>query len=84
MEESQSRCERALAEIRSSRLQHPYNQLLECFLHDSVDLEATARYMLQRCIDGQEDYDLMPLLSEWKNLVGSGRHLQRYPHKSLY
>ncbi|KAL7764043.1 hypothetical protein ACKLNR_005188 [Fusarium oxysporum f. sp. zingiberi] len=72
MEESQSRRERALAETRSSRLQQPYNQLPECFLHDLNDPEATARYMLQRCIDGQEDYDLMPLLSEWKKVVGSG------------
>ncbi|KAL5589160.1 hypothetical protein FOBRF1_015688 [Fusarium oxysporum] len=71
MAESQSRREQTLAVVRSSRLQHPYNQLLECFLHDSIDPEATARYMLQICIDGQEDYDLMPLLSEWKKLVGS-------------
>lgn len=67
MAESQSRREQTFAVVRSYRLQHPDDQLLESFLHDSVDPEATARYMLQRCIDGQEDYDLMPLLSEWKN-----------------
>ncbi|SCO55650.1 uncharacterized protein FFMR_12806 [Fusarium fujikuroi] len=71
MSESQSRLEQALATIRNSRLQHPDNQLLECFLTDSVDPEATAQYMFQRCTDGQKYYDLVPLLSEWKELVRS-------------
>ncbi|KAG4258995.1 hypothetical protein FPRO03_13217 [Fusarium proliferatum] len=68
MSESQSRLEQALAAIRNSRLQHPDDQLLECFLTDSVGPEATARYMLQRCTDGKKDYDLFPLLLEWKEL----------------
>ncbi|KAG4273137.1 hypothetical protein FPRO04_09974 [Fusarium proliferatum] len=71
MSESQSRLGQALAAIRNSRLQHPDDQLLECFLTDSVDPEATAQYMLQRCTDGQIYYDLVPLLSEWKELVRS-------------
>lgn len=81
MSESQSSLEQALAAIRSSRLQHPDNQLLECFLNDSVDPEATSLYLIQRCADGQKDYDLITLLSEWQELVRSGRHLQPHPLK---
>ncbi|SCO06430.1 uncharacterized protein FFE2_11152 [Fusarium fujikuroi] len=71
MSESQSRLGQAQAAIRNSRLQHPDDQLLECFLTDSVDPEATVQYMFQRCTDGQKYYDLVPLLSEWKELVRS-------------
>lgn len=81
MSESQSSLEQALAAIRNSRLQHPDDQLLECFLTDSVDPEATALYLLQRCTDGQKYYDLIPLLLEWKELVRSGRHFRPHPLK---
>jgi hypothetical protein len=65
MKTSKSSIEQALAAIRSSRFQHPDDQLLECFLQDSVGPEATARYVLQRYSDGQEGYDLRALSSEW-------------------
>ncbi|CVL04985.1 uncharacterized protein FMAN_12985 [Fusarium mangiferae] len=71
MSETQSSLEQTLAAIRNSRLQHPDDQLLECFLTDSVDPEATSLYLLQRCTDGQKYYDLISLLSEWKELVRS-------------
>ncbi|KFA51544.1 hypothetical protein S40293_06349 [Stachybotrys chartarum IBT 40293] len=43
-----------LASIRNANLSHPDDQLLECFLHDSIEPGLTARYVLQRCsgIDG--------------------------------
>ncbi|VTT64171.1 unnamed protein product [Fusarium fujikuroi] len=73
MSESQSRLGQAQAAIRNSRLQHPDDQLLECFLTDSVDPEATVQYMFQRCTDGQKYYDLVPLLSEWKELQNKSK-----------
>ncbi|KAF5563434.1 kinase-like domain-containing protein [Fusarium napiforme] len=71
MEESQSSLEQALTAIRNCGFQHPDDQLLECFVGDSVDPEATARYVLRRYFGAQEDVDLISLLSKWKELVGS-------------
>ncbi|PNP75154.1 hypothetical protein FNYG_11523 [Fusarium nygamai] len=71
MEESQSSLEQALTAIRTFGFQHPDDQLLECFVRDSVDHEATARYVLRKYFGEQEDVDLMSLLSDWKELVGS-------------
>ncbi|EWG50877.1 hypothetical protein FVEG_16708 [Fusarium verticillioides 7600] len=63
--------EKALAIVRNSRLQHPNDQILECFLQDSVNPEATSRYVLEKYSDGPEGFDLTSLLSDWKELVGS-------------
>lgn len=63
--------DRALAVIRNANLRHPDAELLECFLQNSTDPVATARYMLQRCSAGRDDVDLVPLLSDWKQLVAS-------------
>ncbi|KAF5627273.1 kinase-like domain protein [Fusarium tjaetaba] len=76
MDKSASSLGKALAAIYSSRLQHPDDQLLECFLRDSEDPEASSRYMLQRCSDEcsdrEETFDVAPLLCEWKELLGIG------------
>ncbi|KAI1154143.1 kinase-like domain-containing protein [Nemania diffusa] len=66
--------EQAFAAIRNADLQYPDDRLLECFLQDSVDSGAAARYMLQRCSPGRCDPDLMPLLSDWKQLIASITH----------
>lgn len=63
--------EQAFAAIRNADLQYPDEQLLGCFLQDSVDSGAAARYMLRRCSSGRGDPDLVPLLSDWKQLIAS-------------
>ncbi|KAI1354664.1 kinase-like domain-containing protein [Xylaria sp. FL0043] len=66
--------EQAFAAIQNADLQYPDEQLLECFLQDSIDSGAAARYMLQRCSAGRGGLDLIPLLSDWKQLIASIMH----------
>ncbi len=66
--------EQAFAAIRNADLQYPDEQLLECFLQDSVDSGAAARYMLQKYSPGRGDPDLIPLLSDWKQLIASSTY----------
>ncbi|KAF5614796.1 kinase-like domain protein [Fusarium sp. NRRL 52700] len=71
MARSRGDLERALAAISNSRLQHPDEQLLQCFLQDSVDPETTSRYTLERYSNGSGGFYLSTLLSDWKELVGN-------------
>ncbi|KAF5549986.1 kinase-like domain-containing protein [Fusarium mexicanum] len=71
MAENQSSLEQALAAIRGFGFQHPDDQLLECFLCDSVDPETTARYFLRKYLGQQKDLSLISLLSDWKELVAN-------------
>ncbi|KAI0426010.1 kinase-like domain-containing protein [Xylaria sp. FL1042] len=63
--------DRALAAIRNANLRYPDEELLVCFLQDSIDPAAAACYMLQRCSVGRDGVDLTPLLSDWKKLIAS-------------
>ncbi|KAF5980147.1 hypothetical protein FBULB1_5391 [Fusarium bulbicola] len=80
MAENQSSLEQALAAIRNFGFQHPDDQLLECFLCDSVDPETTARYILQKYCGQQEDLSLTSLLYHWKKLVENV--IEQFAHKS--
>lgn len=61
-----------LAIIRNAHLRYPDEELLECFLEDSIDPAATAHYVLQRCECAvANDNGLMRLLSDWKQLIAS-------------
>ncbi|KAF5024145.1 hypothetical protein F66182_3779 [Fusarium sp. NRRL 66182] len=59
----------ALSIVHSSDLKYPDDQLLECFLQDSIDPGAAAHYMLQRCSAGRDTLDLGQFLADWKQLV---------------
>ncbi|KAF7543898.1 hypothetical protein G7046_g9908 [Stylonectria norvegica] len=69
MAEPMNGLEQAVAAIRNSRLRYPDNRLLECFLQDSIDPDAAARYLLQTCPLGKDGLGLAALLSDWKQLT---------------
>ncbi|KAI0394956.1 kinase-like domain-containing protein [Xylariaceae sp. FL0594] len=73
----------AFAAIRNADLQYPDDRLLECFLGESIDPEAAARYMLQRirCSAERNDLDFEPLLSDWKHLIASFTNTFPLPRK---
>ncbi|KAF5606707.1 kinase-like domain protein [Fusarium subglutinans] len=80
MAENQSSLEQALAAIRNFGFQHPDDQLLECFLCDSVDPETTARYVLRKYCGQQEDLSLALLLYDWKELLENV--IEQFTHKA--
>ncbi|KAF5252519.1 hypothetical protein FANTH_2413 [Fusarium anthophilum] len=80
MAADQSSLQQALNAIRNFCFQHPDDQLLECFLSDSVDPETTARYILQKYCGQQEDLSLTSLLSDWKQLVANV--IEQFTHKA--
>ncbi|KAF4494980.1 kinase-like domain [Fusarium agapanthi] len=80
MAENQSSLEQAVTAIQIFGFQHPDDQLLECFLCDSINPETTARYILQKYIGQQKDLSLMSLLSGWKELVVNA--IEQFTHKA--
>lgn len=58
--------------IRRANLAHPNDQLLECFLRDSVDPDEAARHLLQAYpADGQDAADWRGFISDWKRLLST-------------
>ncbi|QPH04155.1 hypothetical protein C2857_000930 [Epichloe festucae Fl1] len=64
-----SETERVLELVRRVDLEYPDEQLLECFLLDSIEPLQTARYILARCSAKGDGFDLATLLSDWKRLI---------------
>ncbi|CAG9946373.1 unnamed protein product [Clonostachys rosea f. rosea IK726] len=62
---------RALEAIKTARLQHPDDMLLECFLQDAPEPQEAADYLLQQSYVEGNRYDFTPFLSDWKELIGS-------------
>ena len=65
---------KALALILSIPLDPPEHKLLSCFVRDSVEPDAAARYVLRRasqCAGNGKDaeFELRHLLADWKQLV---------------
>ncbi|OBS19984.1 hypothetical protein FPOA_11707 [Fusarium poae] len=76
--------EEALNTIHTSNLRHPDNQLLECFLEDSADPNASAQYIFQNCPSDQGLLDFASLLSDWKSIVCfCGTLQQPSPNKDI-
>ncbi|CAG7561114.1 unnamed protein product [Fusarium equiseti] len=75
--------QRALTAIDTSDVRYPQNRILERFLELSIDPDASARYLLNRCDVETGSLDLEPLLADWNELVSSYGSQQRSPNKEL-
>lgn len=61
----------ALKVIRDANIAHPGEELLDCFIRDSVDQEHAANYLLRRCPPSQSIVGLDAFLSDWTQLVSA-------------
>jgi hypothetical protein len=56
----------AVAVIRDAGLPHPGEELLDCFIHEPVDPEQAASYLLRKLSLGLADF-----LADWVQLVSA-------------
>ncbi|SPJ79289.1 uncharacterized protein FTOL_07680 [Fusarium torulosum] len=68
MADEQSPTEKALEVITNSSLEYPDDQILECFIENSIDPDDAACYLLKRCTRN-DGFEVASLLSDWKQLV---------------
>ncbi|SPQ21779.1 a4c82a13-a3d1-47be-8447-19bb477f167b [Thermothielavioides terrestris] len=61
----------ALAAIRDADLPHPHGPLLEAFVHEFVDNERAASYLLQRCSADPGSGGLTAFLTDWIELISA-------------
>ncbi|QPC63333.1 hypothetical protein HYE67_005564 [Fusarium culmorum] len=67
--------ERVLEAIQSSNLRHPDNRFFECFLEDSVDPNASAQYVFDKCPANEGLLDFEAFLYDWKNCRSNGERI---------
>jgi hypothetical protein len=59
----------ALRMIHNANLSHPDLPLVESFLHDAVDGDQAARYLLHTCVDDMTGIKFSQFVEDWKALV---------------
>lgn len=68
MADNKRHIEKAFEAIKSSSIEYPDDQFLECFIENAADPDDAACYLLQRYTQN-DGFEVASLLSDWKQLV---------------